>query len=54
MEFYSKRRIHFSLDIKNDQTPLMTLHAKKYKRCSEKTTLHGWRISMTSEINFHI
>ena len=37
MEFYNERRTHFSLDIKNGQTPLMALHSKKVPEAIRKS-----------------
>ena len=36
MEFYNERRTHFSLDIKNGQTPLKALHDKKVPEAIRK------------------
>ncbi len=55
MEFYNEQRTHFSLDIRNGQTPLMAPHSKKDARRDQKEQPYGWkRMSMTSGINFYI
>ena len=39
IEFYNKQRTHFSLDIRNCQTPLMALHSKKVPEAIRKSNL---------------
>ena len=54
IEYYNERRLHFSLDIDNYETPLKAFFTKRQQKRSGKKTQNGWRQTpMTSGHNFH-
>ena len=55
IEYNNEKRLHFSLDIDNYQTPLRAFYDKKAAKAIRKGNPNGWRrTQMTSGPTFHI